>query len=142
MTRNFVRKYRSILDDAIFEIYDDLCPDDEMHSVENYIARHYELKNGAFDAPMDEGVLVNLDDFPFTQGRIVILPDPLRIVLQNPDTVHREVCGKQPDVTGRSFCQAVVFFLVIVLNMWRQPTQSSNEIRWCRQSGTCRFYFA
>ncbi len=88
---HFNEKYDFSMQNIMFEIYDELCPDDEIKPIKEYLASHYVLSSGKFDAPLDEGVVVNLDDFSFKKGRLVLLPDPARIVLQNPETNHREI---------------------------------------------------
>lgn len=88
---HFNDKYCQEMERIIFEIYDELCPDDEVKPIGDYVANHYTKYSGIYDVPHNEGVIVHLDDFSFTTGRLVLLPDPARIVLQNPDTKHREV---------------------------------------------------
>lgn len=87
----FAEKYSYSMEDVMFEIYDELCPDDEIKPITAYIADHYTKNATGFDAPLDEGVVVHLDDFSFKEGRLLLLPDPARIVLQNPEKFHREI---------------------------------------------------
>ena len=88
---HFNEKYDFTMQNIMFEIYDELCPDDEIKPIGEYLADHYTMSSGKYDAPLDEGVVVHLDDFSFKEGRLLLLPDPARIVLQNPETQHREV---------------------------------------------------
>ena len=91
MASKFNKKYSRNMENIMFEIYDELCPDDEIKPISEYLADHYVEELGIYDAPFDEGVVVHLDDYSFEVGRIVLLPDPARIVLQNPETFHREI---------------------------------------------------
>ncbi len=87
----FNEKYNLAMQNIMFEIYDELCPDDEVKPIGEYLADHYTKSSGTYDAPLSEGVAVHLDDYSFTEGRLLLLPDPARIVLQNFETQHREI---------------------------------------------------
>lgn len=91
ISQYFNLKYGMTLEQVMFEIYDELCPDDEVKPIEEYLASHYEKGNDGYEASSDEGVVVHLDDFSFKEGRLVILPNPARIVLQDPQTKHQEI---------------------------------------------------
>ena len=91
LDKSFDEKYSFSMENVMFEIYDELCPDDKMRPIAEYIADQYIKKPGGYDAPLNQGVVVHLDDFSFKEGRLLLLPDPARIVLQNEETSHREV---------------------------------------------------
>lgn len=91
MSEYFNAKYGVTMEQIMFEIYDELCPDDEIQPIDKYLASHYDKRSEEYDAPLDEGVVVHLDDFSFKEGRLILLPNPARIVLQNPETSHREI---------------------------------------------------
>ncbi len=88
---HFNEKYQLDMEQVMFDIYDELCPDDEIRPISEYLASQYIERPNGFDVPFDEGVLVHLDDFAFKEGRLVLIPDPARIILQSPETYHREV---------------------------------------------------
>lgn len=94
MSEYFVSRYGVTMEEIMFEIYDELCPDDEVKTIDNYLASHYENKDGKYDASLEEGVVVHPDDFDFQEGRLVILPNPVRIAIQDPKTNHREIVWK------------------------------------------------
>lgn len=91
MSSYFNAKYGMTMEQIMFEIYDELCPDDEVKPINEYLASHYQKNHEGYDAPLDEGVVVHLDDFNFKEGRLILLPNPARIVLQDPQSHHREV---------------------------------------------------
>ena len=91
MSEYFNVKYGVTMEQIMFEIYDELCPDDEVKPIGSYLASHYKKGKEGYDTTLDEGVVVHLDDFSFKEGRLILLPNPARIVLQDPATSHREV---------------------------------------------------
>lgn len=84
-------KYGVTMEQIMFEIYDDLCPDDEVRPIEEYLASHYEESDAGYEVGVDAGVAVHLDDFSFKEGRLILLPSPARIVLQDPASSQREI---------------------------------------------------
>lgn len=81
-TTNYGEQLRSILE----EVYDDLCPDDEVQAPLNYLAKHYEVvnqnsKGNMYDVSHQEGVPVEVDEYGQSPAKMVVLPNPLRIVL-------------------------------------------------------------
>ena len=91
MSEYFNLKYGVTMEQIMFEIYDEFCPDDEIKPIDAYLASRYEKSTEGYDAAQDEGVVVHLDDFTFNEGRLILLPCPARIVLQDPNTSHKEV---------------------------------------------------
>ncbi len=83
----FVDKYGTYLEEALQEVHDDICPDNDVLLPIAYLAQEYVLtgeeRNGkpTFDVAFGNGVLVEVDDYPGHDTRIVILPNPLRIML-------------------------------------------------------------
>lgn len=84
-------KYGVTMEQIMFEIYDELCPDDEVKPIDAYLASHYKKSTEGYDTALNEGVVVHLDDFAFKEGRLILLPSPARIVLQDSNTSHREI---------------------------------------------------
>lgn len=81
-TTNYGEQLRSILE----EVYDDLCPDDEVQAPLNYLAENYKIvsqngKGNMYDVSHHEGVSVEVDEYGQAPTKMVILPNPLRIVL-------------------------------------------------------------
>ena len=81
-TANYGEQIRTILE----EVYDDLCPDDVVQAPLNYLAKEYKVisqnnKGDIYDVSHHEGVPVEVDEYGQAATKMVILPNPLRIVL-------------------------------------------------------------
>lgn len=87
--------YKSFIEEILFNVYDEYCPDNEVLSPLAYIASSYLIRheNGRayFDVDANEGVLVDADDFPGIKVRLVLVPDPVRLILQGERGQFREV---------------------------------------------------
>ncbi len=86
----FIEKYGDYLEDALHEVHDEFCPDTDVLLPTAYLPRFALVSNGSFDAKYDDGVYVEVDDYPGKETKLVLLPDPVRIVL-NIDQNTREV---------------------------------------------------
>ena len=78
-------KYGTQLHEVLLDVHDELCPDNDVLSPTHYIASFYNVKpngNGLhYDVESDAGVLVQMDDFPQQPTRLVLIPNPLRVLL-------------------------------------------------------------
>ncbi|MGB0524340.1 MAG: hypothetical protein ACPGJS_15325 [Flammeovirgaceae bacterium] len=85
--------YGTQLHEVLLDVHDELCPDNDVLSPTNYIASFYHVQsNGSdkkYDVDTEAGVLVQMDDFPQQPTRLVLVPSPLRVVL-NVNHTHRE----------------------------------------------------
>jgi len=85
--------YGTELREVLLDVHDELCPDNEVLSPTSYIASSYSVApNGEgiqYDVDGEAGVLVQTDDFPQKDTKLVLLPNPLRIML-NIDHNNRE----------------------------------------------------
>ena len=85
---DFVEKYGDHLEEVLQEIHDELCPDTDVLLPIAYLAQKYiavgEREDGsqAYDVTMQEGVPVILDEYPNHPSRIVLVPNPPRLILQ------------------------------------------------------------
>ncbi len=70
------------LESVLQEVHDEYCPDTEVLVPISYIAKVYSInsKNEYSVAPT-EGVFVEMDDYPGKDTKLVIVPSPVRIVL-------------------------------------------------------------
>lgn len=70
------------LESALQEVHDEYCPDTDVLVPIAYIAKAYTIndKNEYSVAPT-EGVFVEMDDYPGKDTKLVIVPNPVRIVL-------------------------------------------------------------
>ena len=85
MEDNFVESYGDYLEDALHAVHDEFCPDNDVLLPIAYLANHYIKKevNGetTYTTLTNQGVPVDVDDFPGKRTRIVLLPAPARLVL-------------------------------------------------------------
>lgn len=86
-------KYGTQLHEVLLDVHDELCPDNDVLSPTSYIASTYTVlqkgTNMQYDVNEDAGVLVQMDDFPKQSTKLVLLPSPLRVLL-NIDSNNRE----------------------------------------------------
>lgn len=70
------------LEGALQEVHDEFCPDTDVLVPIAYIAKAYTVndKNEYSVAPT-EGVFVEMDDYPGKDTKLVIVPNPVRIIL-------------------------------------------------------------
>ena len=85
---DFGEKFGDYVEDALHYVHDEFCPDNDVLLPIAYLANKY-LETGinsdgstAFDVEINEGVIVDVDDFPGKETRLVLLPSPTRIILQ------------------------------------------------------------
>jgi hypothetical protein len=79
------------LEEVIRQVHDKICPDTDVLLPIAYLAKSYVPTTGddgseTFDVDLKEGVPVILDDYPDHLSRMVLLPNPPRLIVQ----VNRE----------------------------------------------------
>jgi len=79
---DMMEKHGPYLEEAINYVHDEFCPDTEVLSPLAYLAKRYDSENGNFKVDLNEGVPVEIDDYPGKETRLVIVPGPPRIILQ------------------------------------------------------------
>ena len=89
----FQDKFGDYLDEALSYVHDEFCADNEVLLPIAYLANEYKVEGETFDVTTDQGVLVDVDDFPGKTTRLVLIPSPTRIVLIVDETT-REVVWK------------------------------------------------
>lgn len=96
---DFVEKYGEYLEDALHNVHDEYCPDNDVLLPIAYLANKYiiEGKNedgsDRYDVDRSQGVIVEADDFPEQISRIVLVPNPTRLIL-TAGKEHKEVVWK------------------------------------------------
>ncbi|WP_017733681.1 hypothetical protein [Nafulsella turpanensis] len=87
MEDDFVSQYGEYLEDALHVVHDDICPDNDVLLPIAYLADKYqkvgEKPDGSplWDTDMQQGVLVDVDDYPGKPARLVFVPNPTRLML-------------------------------------------------------------
>ena len=79
----FMLSYGTYLEEALYEVHDEFCPDNDIQPLMAYIASKYEKMEKAYEVERTEGVAVDVDDFPGDNNRLVMVPSPMRLVIQN-----------------------------------------------------------
>ena len=67
---------------ALQEVHDEYCPDTDVLVPIAYIAKSYAVNNkNEFTVAPTEGVFVEMDDYPGKDTKLVLVPNPVRIIL-------------------------------------------------------------
>ncbi len=75
-------KYGDYLEEALQVVHDKLSPETDVLFPAAYIAKKYEIgPNNEFSVAGTEGVFVEVDSIPGKDTKLVIVPNPLRIIL-------------------------------------------------------------
>lgn len=83
----FLKQYGIYLQEVLKDVHDEICPDDNVLSPMEYLADKYidtgNKRDGrkVYEVENDEGVAVGVDDYPNKDTKLVILPNPVRIML-------------------------------------------------------------
>lgn len=83
----FLEEYGIYLEEVLKDVHDEICPDDNVLSPIEYLANKYidtgNKRDGrkVYEVENDQGVSVGVDDYPGKQTKLVILPNPVRIML-------------------------------------------------------------
>jgi hypothetical protein len=90
MEDDFQENYGEYLEEALAEVHDEFCPDNDVLLPIAYLADEYIVKEDTIDVAPGQGVLVEADDFATAKVTLALAPQPTRIVLQA-GTAHKEV---------------------------------------------------
>jgi hypothetical protein len=89
---DLTEEFGDYLEDVLHEVHDEYCPDNDVLMPIAYLANDYVEVGTGFDVAPSSGVMVDADDFPGKDTRLVIIPNPTRIVLHS--SKHKEVVWK------------------------------------------------
>ncbi|MBL6444794.1 hypothetical protein JMN32_00635 [Fulvivirga sp. 29W222] len=87
---DFLEKYGDYLEDAFHEVHDEFCPDTDVLLPIAYLPNEVASTEDGYDITFQEGVYVEVDDYPGKETKLVLLPKPTRIILQV-DSQNKEV---------------------------------------------------
>ena len=75
-------KYGDYLEEVLQNVHDKYCPDTDVLFPIAYLAKSY-IVNGKneFTVANNEGVFVEVDSIPGKDTRLVIVPNPIRVIL-------------------------------------------------------------
>jgi hypothetical protein len=79
-------KYGEYLEEALQEVHDKFCPDTDVLFPIAYLAKTYSVSAAnEFGVASNEGVFVEVDSMPGKETKLVIVPNPVRIILNTKD---------------------------------------------------------
>lgn len=98
----FVEKYGSQLREILLDVHDEYCPDIEVLPVLQYIGKEYKVigKNewgNLYEVDHNQGIYVEVDDYLDKNTKLVLVPNPLRVIL-NIDEQNRQVVWSSVNV--------------------------------------------
>jgi hypothetical protein len=79
---DFSEKFGTYLEEAFYDVHDEFCPDSDVLMPIAYLGKKYKIEDGKFDVDQTQGVFVEMDDYPEQDTKLVLIPNPTRIVLQ------------------------------------------------------------
>ena len=87
MEDRFIEKYGKFLEDVLKSIHEEFCPDNDVLLPIAYLANKYRVvqkEDGKteFQVALNEGVIVDVDNYSDKLTRLVLLPNPTRLLLQ------------------------------------------------------------
>lgn len=92
---DFLEEFGEELEEAIAQVHDEFCPDNDVllpvaYFAKNYIRNQKDHKGRySYDIEYGEGVPVEVDDFPDQEVRIVLVPGPTRLIVTVGDTAKQ-----------------------------------------------------
>jgi hypothetical protein len=96
MEDQFVENHGKYLEDVLKSVHDEFCPDNEVLLPIAYLANKYRIiRSGKgdpeFEVSLDEGVIVDVENYADKLTRLVLVPNPTRLLLQIHNSHHEEV---------------------------------------------------
>ncbi len=75
-------KFGDYLEEILQDVHDKYCPDTDVLFPIAYLAKSYSVKGqDEFSVANTEGVFVEVDSIPGKDTRLVIVPNPIRVIL-------------------------------------------------------------
>lgn len=75
-------KFGEYLEDVLQDVHDKYCPDTDVLYPIAYLAKSYTITDkNEFSVAANEGVFVEVDSIPGKETKLVIVPNPLRVIL-------------------------------------------------------------
>ena len=78
---DFMDEYGDFLTDVLTDIHDEFCPEEDVLHPTAYIANVYTKEEETYKVKLQEGVLVDVEKLDEDEGRLVIVPNPIRVLL-------------------------------------------------------------
>lgn len=75
-------KFGEYLEDVLQDVHDKYCPDTDVLYPIAYLAKSYTINDkNEFSVATTEGVFVEVDSIPGKDTKLVIVPNPIRVIL-------------------------------------------------------------
>ncbi len=75
-------KFGEYLEDVLQDVHDKYCPDTDVLYPIAYLAKSYSITDkNEFSVAANEGVFVEVDSIPGKDTKLVIVPNPIRVIL-------------------------------------------------------------
>ncbi len=75
-------KFGEYLEDVLQDVHDKYCPDTDVLYPIAYLAKSYTINDkNEFSVATSEGVFVEVDSIPGKDTKLVIVPNPVRVIL-------------------------------------------------------------
>jgi len=75
-------KFGEYLEDVLQDVHDKYCPDTDVLYPIAYLAKSYIITDkNEFSVAANEGVFVEVDSIPGKDTKLVIVPNPIRVIL-------------------------------------------------------------
>lgn len=75
-------KFGEYLEDALQTVHDEYCPDSDVLFPIAYLAKTYQItEKNEYTVATSEGVFVEVDSFPGKETKLVLVPNPTRVIL-------------------------------------------------------------
>ncbi len=93
----FGEDFGDFVEDALHYVHDEFCPDNDVLLPIAYLANKYKETGSnpdgskRYDVAPNEGVIVDVDDYPGKETRLVLVPGPTRLILQVGSDQREEV---------------------------------------------------
>ena len=78
---DFIDEYEEELNEILEKVHEEFCTEEDVLHPTAYIANEYKKDEESYKVALNEGVLVEADNLCEDEGRIVIVPNPLRVLL-------------------------------------------------------------
>lgn len=90
MEDEFNETYGDYLEEVLEEVHERICPDSDVLLPTAYLPSNLS-GNTAGETFKGEGVWVDTDEFPNKESRLVLVPNPTRLILSVGNTIKKEV---------------------------------------------------
>lgn len=95
---DFIDEFGDLLEEALQDVHDEFCSDNDVLLPTAYLAQHYtrtkdESGKNVYDVDFKDGVQVDVDEYPGKDSRLVLIPNPTRVVL-TVNGISKEVVWK------------------------------------------------